>query len=469
MKASSRHPGTWWKMTQTQINTVEGAIRPPEWAQPVPVIRWGMLDYTPNAWAYYNVHARDERFKYLCTCRQCGKSFSLAAEIDAAMTSKPDAFGPPEVCVLSWRFDKADGVVQRWLRWATAADGLDAYYVNSHEHVIRNKSTGATLWWFSSDDPYTTQRYTFSHVFVEEAQRVQDMAISVLRPAMDVRESRLLAFGTPDTMPEQTWFRGGWLRGQMSDQKSYHSFTLDCWGNPWMKYDAIVEARNDPAMTEAQFRMLYLGQWVDLEGRFFTKFKHCFTGGRWEKEPLPEGDYVMGLDLAKQHDYTVAYILDRTRGAVVHTWRLNRTDYDLVEDEVVKLYKKWNCSRAVVDSTSGYEIMADMLRRQGLNVWAYDFASGNNKADLCVNLNRLLTRGSLILPPDAQLERELDAFLVEETGSGRMRYKAPNNFFDDCVMALGLAALTMKHGAIQTGNTLGYSYIGQESAGDNPW
>lgn len=447
-------------------------LAPPEDAEDIPVLRWGAAEYLPNAWSYYNIHARPEQFIYIATSRQTGKTTSMVAELDAAMSAPADAFGPPQVAVISWDFDHAGEIVRRWYGggpgWAGAfaTDG-DIYSVNLHDHIIQNRQTGAVLRWYSSDNPYASQGKSFSHVLVDEAQRVQDLAISVMRPAMDVRGSRILACGTTDADPGCSWFYGGWLRGQDENETDYHSFTIDCWNNPWMSYDAIVRARNDPAMTEAQFRMLYLGQWVDIHGRFFTKWKHCFEqGGIWLNHREQGADYVMGLDLAKKHDYTVAYILDRVSGKVVDRWRIQRTPYDVIEDSAVDLYQKWDCSKAIVDATSGYEIMSDNLRRRGLIVSPVDFSSGDTKGELCVNLNTLLTRKALNIPHDPQLERELAEFLAKPLASGKFRYEAPDNFFDDCVMALALAATTMKHGAISPGRTLGYSYAGEDDEED---
>ena len=69
----------------------------------LPLLRWDIMGYQPNRWAVDHVHTRNERFIAGTTCRQCGKTWAAAMDIDMAMTASPDSFGrPPHVGVLSY-------------------------------------------------------------------------------------------------------------------------------------------------------------------------------------------------------------------------------------------------------------------------------------------------------------------------------------------------------------------------------
>jgi len=56
----------------------------------VPLAAWAALGYTPNAWQWDNVHTKTHRFIAGCTCRQCGKTMAMSAEIHNAMTRPAD-------------------------------------------------------------------------------------------------------------------------------------------------------------------------------------------------------------------------------------------------------------------------------------------------------------------------------------------------------------------------------------------
>ena len=106
----------------------------------------------------------------------------------------------------------------------------------------------------------------------------------------------------------------------------------------------------------------------------------------------------------------------------------------------------------------------------GLAVRAYKFTN-ETKGALVVNLNRLLANSELSIPvKDKQLFNELELFTSEEMATGQVRYKHPDNYFDDCVMALGLAATTMKAGPFGQPQEAG-SYTGNMfSEGESiPW
>lgn len=408
---------------------------------------WRALGYTPAEWALENVHSSEGRYTAVCTTRQCGKTTAGAPEIQLAMMEEKDEIhGWPWVGVLSYDYEHAEYLVDRWLDWVTEAFGPNYVKVDHNKHtaiVMVDGKPQAKLSWHSSSDPRSLGGPTYSTLFVDESQKVPDEAWEVVRPALNVRKARVFAFGTPDMIPEQTWFRGLWLRGR-DGAPGYESHTVTCFDNPWISFDEILEARE--TMSDENFRMLMLGQWLDIDGKVFTDTESAFQPDMWstfDQKKYDNGEigpFLMGVDLAKEHDYTVAYIWDQRLQRTVHKYRVNGLDYPTVERELAALSKRWQVDYMVLDTTGVGNVVADHLREKGVSVRGVTFTN-NLKAQMVGDLTRRFQHGIIgVDVRDVQLARELDVFRRKVTPSGAVTFSSPVNYFDDSIIALALVA-----------------------------
>jgi len=78
-----------------------------------------------------------------------------------------------------------------------------------------------------------------------------------------------------------------------------------------------------------------------------------------------------------------------------------------------------------------------------LAVSGYKFTT-STKADLIENLSVMLDNGETWFPDIPVLINELSLFGYETLPSGTIRYKAPQGYHDDCVIALALAAWNLR-------------------------
>lgn len=424
----------------------------------MPAHIWSALDYRPNAWSVWHVHSSAARFNAFATSRQVGKTTCLiydlfdalfAAPRDDDQTHNRDASGkvvkanPNYVGVISDTYEHAELSVLPFISEMSRCFGEGFYSVNLNKHVLRINSTGAELHWFSAENPRAAQGHTFSRVYLDESQNISDEFWVNLRPALGARMAQVFAFGTPDPVIESTWFEGLFLAGQDEDSPNHYSYSVPCTLNKWLPLEDVQEALH--TMSEREFRMKYLGQWVKHDGMVFHDPEKCFTG-KIIDAPEKGHTYAMGLDLAKHEDYTVAYVIDTKTKAVAQRMRVNHLDYVLVMDKVQELYKRFNVRRVRMDTTGLGQPVADMLRKRGLVVGDYTF-TGKTKERLVSHLAREIEHGRLVLPKeDTQLLRELKAFTRTVTKAGNVQYSAPINAHDDCVIALGLATLEASRG-----------------------
>lgn len=436
--------------------------------RPVPAHIWDAIGYKPNEWSYAHVHTSGARWNAFATSRQAGKTKTEDIDLFDAMFEPPrdddqthdrDSEGnilkvnPNYVGVFSDTYEHAELVVMPFIEDLTRLLGESAFDVNMNKHQLTIKKTKAELHWFSAENPRAGQGHTFSRGYFEESQNISDDFWVNVRPAFGARMARIFAFGTPDPVIESTWFEGLYLRGQDEDDLDAYSYSIPCFVNKWLPTEDIRDAMT--TLSEREFRMKYLGQFVRHEGAVFQKPEECFTGSLVAKVTFPNGKptiaqyreldpkarYSMGLDLAKNQDFTVAYVIDTRTKAVVGSMRINRLDYVKVGDAVELLARHFRVRRIRMDTTGVGEAVADMLRKRGLGIVDFTFTN-KSKERLVSTAVREIEHKRLALPKeDTQLLRELKAFARTVSKSGNVIFSAPANFHDDTVMALGLAVL----------------------------
>lgn len=345
--------------------------------------------------------------------------------------------------LVSYDFDHALKVIDPFIALLTDLFGADSFESNKNEHWLRFKKTRAELHWLSSESVRSGQGNTFSRVYLDESQNIPDEFWTNLRPALGVRMARVFAFGTPDPVVDSSWFKGLFLRGQDEEQTDYYSYSIPCTLNKWLPFDDIEDAA--ATLTESEFRKKYLGEWVDDDGTVFPNADAAFTGDY--SNPVAGHSYVIGLDLAKHEDFTVAYVVDRSvrPKQVVHRYRINHLNYEDVANQVAAIHRKYHAV-VKVDVTGVGDAVADMLRARQVSLSPYLF-SNKEKERLVSHLQRAFQRNEIVVPKqDRQLLRELGAFRRVVSKAGNVQYSAPVGFNDDCVMALGLANLASETG-----------------------
>lgn len=451
----------------------------------MPAHLWTAAEYGPNYWSYYHAHTSGARYNAFATSRQVGKTTTLVFELMDALFAGPrkndithvrDAEGvitrrnPNVVGLISDTLDHAKLPLFAGFRPFVPALsdllGENAFSINKNEGWLRlnPEHGGHELRWYSAESPRSGQGYTFSSVFVDEAQNVGDEFWVNLRPAMGVRMAPVFAFGTPDPVAESTWFEGLFLRGQDDQEPNYYSYSVPCTLNMHMSREEIMDVMGQ--YSEREFRMKMLGQWVKHDGVVFKSPERCFRFNESWEPYIPGHHYSIGLDLAKHEDYTVAYVIDTTprigedgkaRKKVVKRMRFNHLDYVRVSEEVEKLYHEYHARRIRMDATAMGEPVGDMLRKKDLHVMSY-VLSNKSKEAMVSTLAREIEHDRLILPKeDTQLLRELRAFTRIVTKAGNVQYAAPLNSNDDTVIALGLAVQEGLRGGVSRVSNYAFS------------
>lgn len=161
--------------------------------------------------------------------------------------------------------------------------------------------------------------------------------------------------------------------------------------------------------------------------------------------PATPDDYtVLGLDLARTHDYS--YLMAFTSaGEWVDQRRIGHLDWSVQRIAVIEMYRRLGCKKVVLDATGiqlGAEAAVLDLMREGLAVEAVHI-TGEIKRALIEGLMLRFDLGSIRIPMEAA--HEFREYTVTTLRSGYDRYSAPEGKHDDAVMATALAMWGIRH------------------------
>lgn len=391
------------------------------------------LDYEPHA-GQREVHLSTAPRRVLACGVRWGKSRCAAMEaITAAMQPAERSYG----WVVAPTFELADKVFREVV--IVAAEHLrhriDVLKESERRLVLRNISGGlCELRAKSADNPVSLLGEGLDFVIVDEAARLK-AAIwqSHISQRLIDREGWALLISTPRG---KGYFYDLFRRGQGS-HRDFKSWNYPSWTNPLLDRTVIDEER--ARVPEQVFRQEYGAEFLEGAGQVFRFVREAASGAF--EDPVAGKEYMIGLDLAKVADFTVAVVLDDKK-RVVFVDRFHRLDWALQVSRIQAAAKRYNHARVFVDSTGVGEPIFERLREADINAMPYPFTTASKSA-LVNNLSVMLEQREIILPrPELcpQLIDELESFEYSITELGHVRTGAPGGGHDDCVIALALAA-----------------------------
>ena len=398
--------------------------------------------YDPWPWQDLHVHSRSETKRLILACgRRAGKTTAIKAEIvREALKPQQRQFGvlhSPYIYVIAPNYELTMKVWEPvWNLFVGRGAPLRHLY-KSHDKTRKliELVTGGRMQAKSADDPTGLQGDRVTAAFVDEAQDLNPEAWASFMPALADTDGRLIAIGIAKGKGNfRTYFQIG-----QEDDPRYYSASVTSLAHPNIEEDDLEEFKRD--LTEAQFRQQYLAEWVEDDGQVFRNIDECFDGD-WE-EPK-EAQYLMGLDIGKIEDYTVAYVININTMSIVARDRFNGLDYTLLGSRIAGLYKKYRCQTIHLDGSGVGEPVADILRSEGCSITSFKFTN-QSKATLVSTLAAEIEHGRVHFPKDDEiLKKELELFEGTVLAGGVVRYGHPVGYHDDSVMAAGLAVMKAK-------------------------
>lgn len=200
----------------------------------------------------------------------------------------------------------------------------------------------------------------------------------------------------------------------------------------------------------ALFQQEYEVAFLEGASQFFRGIRELCYDTRLQ---LPqEGQFNLGVDLAKYNDWTVLTPFNKNNGFVYPQDRFNNVDWVTQEARIEATARRWDAYLRV-DSTGVGDPIVDTLKNKGLNMdddSSFKF-SEKSRWDILSHLAILIEGKKLKLPLDEGLIAELEAFRyelanVDATPGSQTKVKltVPRGMTDDRVFSLALAVWKWK-------------------------
>ena len=223
--------------------------------------------------------------------------------------------------------------------------------------------------------------------------------------------------------------------GADPERADWRSWQLPSSVNPLIAPSELEEMRR--SFPERVWQQEMLAQFLEDAGGVFRRVMEA------AKAPVQErrehnGQYLFGVDFARDADFTVIAVWDVDRKQLCHLDRFNQIDYTVQLARLNGLYERFKPAAIVAEANSMGGPLVEFMRRSGLPVRPFTTTNAT-KAQVIEALALGFEQGAFQIIPDPVLIAELQAYELERLPSGLIRYGAPNGMHDDAVIAAALA------------------------------
>ncbi len=246
---------------------------------------------------------------------------------------------------------------------------------------------------------------------------------------------------------------GGWAVFNFTPRGKNHAWALLEYAkqNGWFSQVLTVEdtkVLTPPQIDEERkanpqdfFEQEWFCKFVEGAGQFFRRVRQ----NTYDQETvLPyEGDFQLGVDLAKYQDYSVITPFNLNHFIAYPQERFNQIDWNLQKARVEASARRFGDALVWVDATGVGDPITEDLRARGVRIGGeegegFKFTE-TSRANLLNNLAILLEQDKIKIPNDEGLISELESFHYELTERGKIKVVVPDGLHDDRVMSLALA------------------------------
>lgn len=209
--------------------------------------------------------------------------------------------------------------------------------------------------------------------------------------------------------------------------------------------EALDEERKE--MPEALYQQEYMCDFIEGAGQFFRRIKQ----NTYDMDKiLPDnGDFQLGVDLAKYQDWTVITPFNLNHFIAYPQDRFNQVDWNLQKARIEAMARRHSAidthETALIwpDATGLGDPIVDDLKAKGLRIGGEEGVgfkfNETSRMNLLNNLAILLEQDKIKIPNDEGLIGELESFVYSLTERGKIKVGCPDNMHDDRVMSLALS------------------------------
>lgn len=293
--------------------------------------------------------------------------------------------------------------------------------------------TGSVIEFYSGGNPDGLAGEGVNFVVVDEGALIADTVwYQLIRPTLMDHKGSALIISTPRG---KNWFWEMWNRGQSADPE-YSSYRFPQSANPYI--DPLETAAAKAELPELIYRQ-------EIEAEFLAAGASIFGVGVERPGAVvsqlwtPRGTVYMGIDLAKQEDFTVITgIREEDRMPVFHerfnsiSWPVQRRRIKLAIEDLEGTQGVTGVT-ALMDSTGLGDVVYDELTEDEVDVVPIKF--NPTWKEQAVNLLAAdLEQGKAFILEEQRSEFESYAFTITE--SGKYKYEASIGHDDEVAAKL---------------------------------
>ena len=379
-----------------------------------------------------------KRFTILNAGRRYGKSL-----LCAYLAMKYLLLSKQKVWIVAPSYDLSRKTFNYLTEWVVQKFDKGAFKVNFSTLEITGPY-GSKVTCKSADSENSLLGDSLDLLILDEAARLkEEIWTSYLRPTLGDRNGKMVAISTP--VGKESWFYRLYLRGQDDAYPDWASFTFPSSSNPHLSKKDLQEAKD--TLPSQVYDREYMAKFLDSAYSVFRGVKNCIDLSL-PRAPIPGHHHVMGLDTARQQDFTAVTIVDKDTNELIYLDRFSRISYTLQKDRIIEAFNKHKPCKIICDSgSSGGSIIDDL--RLALGMYAVegfsfvgtiskDIKKRGSKARLIEHLAQFIESGSIRIPDNLVLINELEGYGLELSAKGNPTYSAGSGH-DDCVDSLALA------------------------------
>jgi len=388
------------------------------------------------------VHNSKARFRIVVAGRRWGKTLMSLMDMLRFMIEHPG-------CMCYWVVPKYKHLiaVSKSIRDWIPLELVKTQYQLQQLYRYIELHNGAKVWFHSCEDPDSLRGVGLDYVVMEEAAMMRDEVWSaIIRPTLIDSGGKALIITTPKG---KNWVYKEFLLAKSGEFPEY-----ECWQRSSLDRLSKEELEKERAtIPEDIFRQEFLAEFIDSGGSVFRNVRKCFKGDIDEerfkvvrysdgmrmvpRRPIDEFVYI-GADLGRHKDFTVFTAID-SNGFMVGFERFTRIHVPLQKERFKAFLSHFPRRRVVIDRRGIGEGFFDELRHEGIVMEGLKLTN-QDKNELIHNLIIKLDEEEIHGPFIPELVEELEAFEFKISHAGNVIYSAPENWHDDCVMSLCLAA-----------------------------
>jgi hypothetical protein len=290
---------------------------------------------------------------------------------------------------------------------------------------------------FIGSEDYDKHRGTnpFDVVFDEYSEQSEQIWIAIFQPVLMENGGTATFVFTPKGK-NHSWKL---LIMAAENQKDWFTSVKGVKDTGVFTEEELLEIRRNTP--QALYAQEYDVEFVDGAGQFFRRI----IQNTYEKDKdLPqEGDYQLGVDLAKYQDWTVLTPFNLNYFIAYPQERFNQVDWNLQKAKIEATARRYNDALVWPDSTGIGDPIVEDLKARGIRIGGEDEKGFKftevSRQNLLNNLAILLEQDKIKIPNDEGLIVELESFRYSLTETGKIKVAVPEGMHDDRVMSLALS------------------------------